>query len=199
MKLVVATRNFGKLREIQTGLQGLGLELLSLADFPGAPKIVEDGETFEANAVKKAAALARYTDLPALADDSGLEVDALAGAPGIRSARFAGEGASDDENNARLLSLLHEVPPERRSARFACMIALAWPDGQVTIVEGIAQGTILEAPRGKRGFGYDPLFYSPALGATFAEAAAEEKLAVSHRGQALKKLRDLLRSLEAKP
>ena len=199
MKLVVATRNFGKLREIQTGLRGLGIELLSLADFPAAPEVEEDGDTFAANAVKKAKALAAFTGLPALADDSGLEVDALGGAPGIRSARLAGERATDLENNAKLISLLHGVPPERRSARFRCALALAWPDGQVQIVEGIAAGRILEAPRGKRGFGYDPLFYSPALGATFAEAAAEEKLAVSHRGQALKKLRDLLRSLEAKP
>jgi len=199
MKIVVATRNFGKLREIQTGLQGLGIELLSLADFPEAPEVIEDGGTFEANAVKKAQALCAYTSLPALADDSGLQVDALAGAPGIRSARFAGEGASDDENNAKLISLLHGVPPECRSARFRCALALAWPDGQVQIVEGIAQGRILEAPRGKRGFGYDPLFYSPELHATFAEVEAEQKLAVSHRGQALKKLRDLLRSLEAKP
>jgi len=210
MKIVVATRNPGKLREIRLGLEGLAVELLSLADFPAAPAVEEDGDSFAANAVKKARALCAYTGLPALADDSGLEVDALQGAPGIRSARFAGEGATDAENNVKLISLLHGIPLERRTARFRCVIALAWPrqlgsdlyfkhkawEGEVETVEGIAEGVILDKPRGAQGFGYDPLFYSPELDATFSEVAAERKLRVSHRGKALARIRQLLQSSE---
>jgi len=225
MKIVVATRNPGKLREIRLGLEGLAVELLSLADFPAAPAVEEDGDSFAANAVKKARALCAYTGIPALADDSGLEVDALQGAPGIRSARFAGQGASDAANNAKLLSLLHGVRPEKRTARFRCVIALAWPDGRVDTVEGIAEaalgselyfkhkpldgkvetvegiaeGVILDEPRGDQGFGYDPLFYSPELDATFSEVEAERKLRVSHRGQALAQLRQMLQGMEKKP
>jgi XTP/dITP diphosphohydrolase len=199
MKIVAATRNPGKLREIRLGLEGLAVELLSLADFPAAPEVEEEGDSFAANAVKKARALCAYTGLPALADDSGLEVDALQGAPGVRSARFAGEGASDAENNAKLLSLLHGVRPEKRTARFRCVIALAWPDGRVDAVEGTAEGRILEVPRGDQGFGYDPLFYSPELDATFSEVEAERKLRVSHRGKALAQLRQMLRGMVKKP
>jgi len=199
MKLVVATRNPGKLKEIKAGLAGLEIELRSLADFPDAPEIIEDGATFAANAVKKAQALCAFTGWPALADDSGLEVDALRGAPGVRSARFAGEGATDERNNAKLLALLHNVPPDRRAARFVCVLALAWPDGKIETVVGRAEGRILDVPRGTRGFGYDPLFFSPELGASFAEAGPEQKLRVSHRGQALAELRRVLvRAAEAK-
>jgi len=192
MKIMVATRNAGKLREIRAGLADLEVELLSLADFPEAPEVVEDGDTFEANAVKKAKTHAAGAGLPALADDSGLEVEALAGAPGIRSARFAGQGASDAENNQKLLALLQGVPPEKRGACFRCVIALAWPGGKVEIGEGMAEGQILETPRGDRGFGYDPLFYSAQLRATFGEVGPEEKLKVSHRGKALARIRAAL-------
>ncbi|OGP60943.1 MAG: non-canonical purine NTP pyrophosphatase, RdgB/HAM1 family [Deltaproteobacteria bacterium RBG_13_61_14] len=192
MKIIVATRNPGKLREIRLGLEGLAVELLSLADFPAAPEVEEDGDSFAANAVKKARALCADTGIPALADDSGLEVDALQGAPGIRSARFAGEGATDAENNAKLLSLLHGVRPEKRTARFRCVIALAWPDGRVDTVEGIVEGRILEVPRGDQGFGYDPLFYSSELNASFAEVVTEVKLRASHRGKALARIRQIL-------
>lgn len=192
MKIVAATRNPGKLREIRLGLEGLAVELLSLADFPAAPEVEEDGDSFAANAVKKARALCADTGIPALADDSGLEVDALQGAPGIRSARFAGEGATDAENNAKLLSLLHGVRPEKRTARFRCVIALAWPDGRVDTVEGIAEGRILESPRRGQGFGYDPIFYSSELNASFAEVVTEVKLRASHRGKALARIRQIL-------
>ena len=194
MKIVAATRNPGKLRELRAGLEGLGIELKSPADFPEAPEVIEDGESFAANAVKKAKAISACTGLVALADDSGLEVEALGGAPGVRSARFAGEGATDEENNRKLLALLKGIPSEKRTARFVCVIALAWPGGKVETKEGTATGRILEAPRGNLGFGYDPLFYSPELCATFAEVGPEQKLKVSHRGRALAQIRKTLQS-----
>jgi len=194
MRIVVATRNPGKLREIREGLKGLDVELLSLADFPNAPEVIEDGESFAANAIKKARALSASTGLPALADDSGLEVDALAGAPGVRSARFAGEGADDAENNRKLLALLQNVPPAQRGARFVCVLALAWPEGKVEIMEATAEGRILERARGDRGFGYDPIFFSPELGATFSEVDAPTKLRVSHRGKALQQFRAFIQA-----
>ena len=134
-----------------------------------------------------------------MADDSGLEVDALRGAPGVRSARFAGERATDEQNNAKLLSLLQGVPAARRTARFCCVLALARPDGKVKMVKGTAEGRIFETLRGERGFGYDPLFFSPELNATFAEVETAQKLAVSHRGRALQQLSALFRALRVKP
>ncbi len=189
--LIVATRNSGKLQEILQVL-GPGIDLESLADFPQIPEILEDGDTFEANAAKKARTVVRHTGRPALADDSGLEVDALDGAPGIYSARFAGEGATDETNNARLLHLLDGIPEDKRTARFRCVIAIATPDGTVRTAEGCCEGQILHQPRGSGGFGYDPLFLLPERGLTFSELPPEKKNRISHRGRALRAARSLI-------
>ena len=191
MKLVLATHNAHKVREIGQIL-GDGVALRSLADFPDVGKIPEEGETFAANAAQKALFVARALGLPALADDSGLEVDALAGAPGVRSARFAGEGARDAENNAKLLGLMAGVPAERRTGRFRCAIAVAWPDGSVRTAEGACEGRILEAPRGAGGFGYDPLFVPDGCDRTYAELGGEAKNRISHRGRALRTARETI-------
>ncbi|HIE03956.1 MAG TPA: XTP/dITP diphosphatase [Candidatus Latescibacteria bacterium] len=192
MRLVLATRNEGKLREMREALSGLEVELMTLSDFPEVPEVHEDGTTFSENARKKALVAAKLTGLPALADDSGLEVDALGGRPGVHSARFAGEEADDDANNTKLLELLKGLPPERRTARFRCVLALAFPDGRVYTVEGTCQGLIAEEPAGDGGFGYDPLFFVPEEGRTFAQMTREEKNSLSHRGRALRKLREVL-------
>ena len=184
----MATRNRNKVRELQHLLADLGVEVLSLVDRPEVPDVVEDGDTFAANAVKKAHAVAAATGLPALADDSGLEVDALHGLPGVQSARYAGVGHDDAANNRKLLAALTGVPPARRTARFRCAIALADPTGAlgaaVEVREGACEGVILDAPRGANGFGYDPLFLYPELGRTFAELTLEEKSRLSHRARA---------------
>ncbi|RKY59577.1 MAG: non-canonical purine NTP pyrophosphatase [Candidatus Latescibacterota bacterium] len=195
MRLVLATRNEGKAKEIREALSGLEVDLLTLSDFPEVPEVHEDGATFSENAKKKALTVAKFTGLPALADDSGLEVDALGGMPGVRSARFAGEGADDDANNRKLLELLKGLPPERRTARFRCVLALAFPDGEVYTVEGTCEGLIAEEPAGEGGFGYDPLFLIPEEGRTFAQMTREEKNSLSHRGRALRKLREVLHQL----
>ena len=192
MKLVLATRNPGKVRELSQLLSPLGYEVLSLEHFPGVPEVVEDGATFKDNAVKKATAVARHTGQLALADDSGLEVDYLGGAPGVRSARFAGEGHDDRANNEKLLRLLAGVPPEKRTARFRCVVAVATPEGKVLTTEGTCEGIIAEEPRGEGGFGYDPLFYVPSCGKTFAELEPEVKNRISHRGRALALMREIL-------
>ena len=189
--LVVATGNLGKLKEIREIL-GPEVSLLSLQDFPDLPEIVEDGDTFQANAIKKAQTVASVTGHPALGDDSGLEVDALNGAPGVYSARFAGEAATDAENNALLLERLQDVPEAERAARFRCVVAIAAPDGAAHISEGSCEGRILAAPRGDGGFGYDPLFLVPELGRSFAELAPSEKNRISHRGRALQAARPLI-------
>ncbi|SHE88028.1 XTP/dITP diphosphohydrolase [Desulfofundulus australicus DSM 11792] len=195
MKLVLATRNPGKVRELSQLLSPLGYEVLSLEHFPGVPEVVEDGATFRDNAVKKATAVARHTGQLALADDSGLEVDYLGGAPGVRSARFAGEGHDDRANNEKLLRLLAGVPPEKRTARFRCVVAVATPEGKVLTTEGTCEGIIAEEPRGEGGFGYDPLFYVPSCGKTFAELEPEVKNRISHRGRALALMREILAGL----
>ncbi|MCS5695277.1 XTP/dITP diphosphatase [Desulfofundulus thermocisternus] len=195
MKLVLATRNPGKVRELSQLLSPLGYEVLSLEHFPGVPEVVEDGATFKDNAVKKATAVARHTGQLALADDSGLEVDYLGGAPGVRSARFAGEGHDDRANNEKLLRLLAGVPPEKRTARFRCVVAVATPEGKVLTTEGTCEGIIAEEPRGEGGFGYDPLFYVPSCGKTFAELEPEVKNRISHRGRALALMREILAGL----
>lgn len=192
-RLVLATRNAGKVRELVSLLGPLGVEVASLADYPDLPEIPEEGDTFEANAVFKAREVARLTGETALADDSGLEVDALDGAPGVHSARFAGEPKDDAANNAKLLRLLEGVPPERRTARFRCVVALATPEGEVYTAEGSSEGVILDRPRGENGFGYDPLFYVPALGKTFAELDMEVKNRISHRGKAFAQVAGLVR------
>lgn len=190
--IVLATRNTGKAGEITATLGLADVKFLTLQDFPLMPEVEEDGATFEENALKKARAVARHCNCPALADDSGLEVDALNGLPGVRSARFAGEEATDAENNSRLAELMQPIPAGRRGARFVCVLALVDPSGEETVVRGECEGCILESPRGTGGFGYDPLFFYPPLGRTFAEMLPEEKNRVSHRARALEGLRDLL-------
>ncbi len=186
--LVVATFNPHKLGEIRAILPALPFALKALSEFSGACPPDEDGATLEENAVKKALAAARFTGLCALADDTGLEVDALDGGPGVWSARYAGEKASPAENNARLLSALEGLPPEKRLARFTCVMALSSPSGVVKISRGILEGRITGATRGVKGFGYDPLFEVGGGPVTLAEFSEEEKNLVSHRAQALKVL-----------
>ncbi|TAN37262.1 MAG: XTP/dITP diphosphatase [Verrucomicrobia bacterium] len=183
MKLIVATRNKHKLEEIHTILKGLNVELHSALDFPEIPDVVEDGDTFEANAIKKAVTLARATGCWALADDSGLEVDALGGAPGVYSARYAGEPVSYPANNEKLLREL--AGQKNRRARFRCVMALSDPQGHAETVEGCCEGHIIEELRGTAGFGYDPLFVPDGFKQTFAEMPADQKNGISHRGRAL--------------
>ena len=191
--LMLATGNPGKVRELRD-LLALHLDLTSAAlltprDWPAPlPDVAETGATFAENARLKAEALAAATGLPALADDSGLCVDALGGAPGLYSARWAGAGASDADRNTKLLLALADVPPERRTAHFICAIALALPSGRTVLAEGVCEGLILDTPCGADGFGYDPLFLLPAAGRTMAELTAEEKNRLSHRALAISRL-----------
>jgi XTP/dITP diphosphohydrolase len=184
-RLVLATTNRGKLAEVAAILGVRGVEIVAVDALVPDWRMVEEGATFAENARAKAWDLARRTGVPALADDSGLEVAALGGRPGVRSARYAGEGASDAANVARLLHELADVPEGRRTAAFRCALALVWPDGPVVEVEGRCEGTITLAPRGHGGFGYDPVFVDPATGLTFAELPVEAKNARSHRRRAL--------------
>ena len=187
-QIVAATNNKGKIAEIAAALSHLPVEIIPLSDCGQIPEAEETGGSFEANAVLKATHYCLHTGKPCLADDSGLEVDALAGAPGIYSARYAGEGSSDQANNAKLLKELEAFHGEERSARFRCVLAYVSPDGAFLAAEGTCEGLMLKEPRGKDGFGYDPLFYVPHLGKTMAELSLGEKNAVSHRGQALKNM-----------
>jgi len=191
--LVVATGNQGKLREFRRLLEPLGLEVAPIGDVVEGFHVDETGTTFAANAALKARAASERAGVPALADDSGLEVDALDGRPGVRSARFAGEEATDAANNELLLKHMVDVADAARSARFRCAIALAEPSGEVSVVEGTCEGVIQRAPSGTDGFGYDPLFAVPECGGrSFAELDPAEKDRVSHRGKALRKIQDLL-------
>ncbi|HEY5652997.1 MAG TPA: XTP/dITP diphosphatase [Pontiella sp.] len=183
MKLVIATRNAHKLKEIQAIFDFKGLHVLSAFDFPEIPDVVEDGETLEANAVKKAVEIAKFTGFWAMADDSGLEVSALGGAPGVHSARYAGEQCSYEENNKKLLREL--TGSSNRSACFRTVIALSDPEGNVQLVMGECSGIIIEELRGSNGFGYDPLFIPDGYAETFAELSSEVKNRISHRAQAL--------------
>jgi XTP/dITP diphosphohydrolase len=185
--LVVATRNVHKLAEIRAMLAGDRLAVLGLADVAAVPEVIEDGDTFAANAVKKARTVAVTLGAWALADDSGLEVEALDGEPGVRSARYAGEGADDRARNALLLARLDAHP--NRTACFRCAIALSDPAGRTATVEGVCRGRILPAGRGQNGFGYDPLFVPDGFDRTFAEFEAHDKHRISHRGQALARAR----------
>jgi XTP/dITP diphosphohydrolase len=194
-QLLVATRNAGKLHELRLLLADADVELRSLDAYPDAPRVDEIADTYLANAAAKALALACYTQLPALADDSGLEVDALDGAPGVRSARFAGSGASDAENLALLLDRLAGVAPSKRSARFRAVIVVARPDGSGVFTEGVCDGLISDTPRGGGGFGYDPVFFYPPLNRTFAEITPDEKNRISHRACACERLLPLLTTL----
>jgi len=186
LKLVLASRNKGKLKELQSLLAGKGVEVLCLDDFQGIPEIRETGTSFRENAVIKAKEASRLTGNLCLADDSGLEVDFLDGAPGVYSSRFAGMEKDDAANNRKLLKLLEGIPAERRTARFRCVIAIASPEGRVETVEGICEGIIGTQPKGTNGFGYDPLFIVAGQGYTMAELAPEVKNRISHRAKALK-------------
>ncbi len=191
-ELLVATGNRGKLRELEELLSGVVERVLSLADFPEIGAAVEDGATFEENAIKKARHAAKASGLPAIADDSGLVVDALGGRPGVFSARFAGEGAGDGANNARLLAELAAVGREQRGAAFRCVIAFCLPGGDCRTFSGEVRGTILTTPAGEGGFGYDPLFLVPEYGKTMAELPLTVKNRISHRGRAFALLREYL-------
>lgn len=195
MKLVLATNNQGKVKELTEMLKPLGFHVISIGEYPGFIEVEEDGETFAANAIKKAKAASEFTGELALADDSGLEVDALDGAPGVHSARFAGEPKDDAANNAKLLRQLADIPPEKRTARFRCVIAIAEPNGKTQTTDGTCEGLILRELKGAGGFGYDPLFYVPEYKQTFAELNLENKNSISHRGKALKRVMELLQSL----
>ncbi len=197
-RLVVATRNRGKLDEIRAILASLSVEVASLADYPELEPIEEDGATFEANAVKKALHVAASTGHLTLADDSGIEVDALDGAPGVHSARFAGPEATDEANNAKLLELMKAVPDAERTARFRCVVAIATPEGHLEVAEGVCEGLVARRERGDKGFGYDPLFLVPEWGMTFGELPEGIKNAISHRGRALAAARNALEALLAK-
>lgn len=195
MKLVLATHNEHKVTELSRMLEDLDVEVLSVRDLPDLPDVVEDGETLEANAVKKASAISSATGLPALADDTGLEVEPLDGEPGVFSARYAGPDATYDDNNRKLLAALEGVPEERRRAVFRCVVAVATPGGNVRTVEGRTTGTIVEAPRGHLGFGYDPIFLPDGSPMTYAEMTQTEKNALSHRGRAMRAARGLVEEL----
>ena len=185
MNIVLATRNQKKTEEIRRILAGTGVLLQNLSDFPDCPEVVEDGVTFQENAAKKAWAVAQFTGLPALADDSGLVVDCLGGAPGVWSARYAGEDASDADNMHKLLEAVRDHPPSARTAHFACVMTLAYPDGRLHHFYGRIAGRIVDTPRGSNGFGYDPVFVPETLDRTFAELPGEQKDVISHRGRAL--------------
>lgn len=183
MKILIATANGHKFQEISAILSRPGLELMNLREIPNAPQVVEDGVTFEANAIKKAVALAAFTGLWTLADDSGLEVDALNGEPGVYSARYAGEPSNDAANNRKVIAALKGNP--NRRARFRCCIALSDPQGRVRTVSGACEGHLLEELKGNKGFGYDPLFVPDGFSNTFAEIPESEKNTLSHRAKAL--------------
>lgn len=191
-RVVVATTNRGKLAEVAAILGAGGVEVVPVETVLAGWSLDETGATFEENARAKARDVARRAGVAALGDDSGLEVAVLGGAPGVRSARYAGEGASDAANVAKLLAALRDVPAGSRQAAFRCAVALAWPDGEVVEAEGRCDGTIALAPRGTAGFGYDPVFVDVATGRTFAELGAAAKHARSHRGRALAALRAAL-------
>ena len=192
MDIVIATSNQNKLKEFKELLKGYTVTILSLEDFPHIPPVVEDGKSFYENALKKATTVAHHTGKFTIADDSGLEVEALGGKPGVYSSRFAGEDASDEENNARLLKELQGVLFDKRGACFKCVLVMAKPEGETAFVEGKCKGIIIDELRGHYGFGYDPLFLVPEYDETFSEIKLEEKNKISHRSRALQKLLKLL-------
>ena len=196
-ELLVATRNRHKGDELAALLADLGIRIRTLDEFPGVHEVEEDGATCEANAMKKATEMANATGLPAVADDTGLEVDALGGRPGVHAARYAGAQATYEDNCRKLLQELYGVPKARRSARFLTVAAIALPGGEVQISRGVLDGIITEAAVGSHGFGYDSLFLVPELGKTLAELTASEKNRISHRAKAFAKAKDILRSLQS--
>lgn len=192
-ELIVATTNQGKLREIKELLKDLHLKITSLADYPDAPEIIEDGRTFDQNALKKAATIALYTRKLTLGEDSGLEVKALGNQPGIYSARYSAPNATDRKNNLKLLRSLRNYPLEQRQARYRCSAALVNGEGIIDVVSGRCSGLITHRSKGKNGFGYDPLFFLPRYNKTFGELDPSIKAKISHRARALKKLREPFR------
>ena len=192
-KLLLATNNKGKAREYKSLLEGVPFELVMPAEVGVSAEVAEVGKSFEENATLKATALAAQSQLLTLADDSGLEVEALGGEPGVLSARYAGEGASDSDRVSYLLTKLEGVPQEKRTARFRCVIAIATPEGEVELCIGECDGFIAFEPRGEGGFGYDPIFYLPEMKKTMAELSPETKNKISHRGRAAEKARRLLK------
>lgn len=192
MQLVLATNNKDKITEIRHLLDDLPVTILTRDDFLEFPDPEETGATLIDNAALKAKAISEFCDLPALADDSGLEVDALSGAPGVYSSRYAGENVTYRDNYEKLLRELAGVPREKRTARFRCVIAVAWSPEEIQTVEGVAEGLIAEEVVGTKGFGYDPVFYYPPVGKCFAEMTLDEKNRISHRGLALQEARTLI-------
>jgi len=198
-KLVIATNNPGKLKEIKEIFKELPFDIVSLKDLNINVKIEEDQDTFEGNARKKALEVMRLTGEITLADDSGLEVEALNGMPGVLSARFAGVNASDEQNNEKLLNMMKDIPYEKRKARFRCVIAVAFPDGRILVSEGTCEGRIGYYPKGSNGFGYDPLFIVDKYDKTFAELEQDEKNSLSHRGMALQRIKaQLIASVDSR-
>jgi XTP/dITP diphosphohydrolase len=193
-ELVLATRNRHKGAELAALLADLPIRIRTMDDFPEVPDVVEDGDTCEANAIKKARAVSQATGLLAVADDTGLEVDALGGRPGVYAARYAGLQATYEDNWRKLLDEMSGVPRDRRTARFVTVAAVALPSQAVEVTTGRLDGLIAEEPSGARGFGYDPVFYVPELGKTLAELSSEEKNRISHRAKAFAQVRDLLQN-----
>ncbi len=191
-ELVLATRNRHKGEELAALLSDLGIGIRTLDEFPEVPDVIEDGETCEANAIKKARAVSKATGLVAVADDTGLEVDALGGRPGVFAARYAGEHATYEDNWRKLLQELSGVPRKRRTARFMTVAAMALPSGEVQVTTGQLEGVISEEPAGASGFGYDPVFFVPELGKTLAQLSVEEKNRISHRAKAFAQVREIL-------
>ena len=187
-QLIIASRNKGKTAEIRELLSGFPISIKNLDDFGPIPEVEEDGETFDENAYKKASFTARVLGYPALADDSGLVVEALNGAPGVLSARYAGLDATNEDRSRKLLQAMKDIP--NRKAAFECVISIAVPTGPALTYEGRCEGLIAESPRGTNGFGYDPIFFFPPLKKTFAELTRQEKSRVSHRGKALEEFRN---------
>ncbi len=192
-ELLVATHNQKKFQEIKELLKDLNVQVSSLADYPDMPNIEEDGKTFQQNAIKKAATIALYSHRLVMGEDSGLEVKALQNKPGIYSARFSGSGATDRKNNSKLLRCLKKIPMKKRQARYRCCAALVGPAGVVEVASGSCSGLIALSPKGKNGFGYDPLFFIPRYRKTFGEIDPHVKSKISHRARALKKFKIILR------
>jgi XTP/dITP diphosphohydrolase len=196
-ELVLATRNRHKGEELAALLGDLDIRIRTLADFPDAPEVEEDGATCEANAIKKATVISQSTGLPAVADDTGLEVEALGGRPGVYAARYAGEDATYEDNCRKLLQELAGVPRDKRTARFVTVAAIAVPGEAVQVTRGVLDGYITDSASGSRGFGYDPVFFVPEVGATLADITAEQKNQISHRAKAFLQAKAILRSCQS--
>lgn len=196
MKVLVASNNKGKLKEFNKILGELGIECISMNDAGIDIEVEETGTTFLENAKIKAEAIYKIAKMPTVSDDSGLCVDALGGEPGVYSARYAGEHGNDEKNNKKLLTNLKNIPPEKRTARFMSVVYLVLDDNTAISAQGTAEGFIIDEPKGENGFGYDPIFFSPTLGKTFAQASGEEKNAISHRGSALRELKRKLSEIK---